>query len=275
MDKQRPEAVRGKSLHAMTTEQLEELLRHEQDADREPDVDLIEDILAVLDDRTEAPQVDVEAAWEDFKENYISGEPLYPIPDDTPARPAPARKRPWLRIAVVAAVLVAVILGMSVTASASGFNLWNVFIKWTSETFGIEFEEREQAYPEMNSELSELMYAVSQTNPGLFLVPHYLPEGYTQTGLIVADDEITACYGNESNYILIQYKRIHGDAGSIFQRDRNTSEEYQEDGITHYLSTNMGNNLALWVNEDWECNIMGVLSKQELIRMIDSIYSGG
>ncbi len=63
------------------------------------------------------------------------------------------------------------------------------------------------------------------------------------------------------------------DYGSTFQRDSSVSEVYSFAGVEHYISTNRSNYLALWVNKGWECGISGVSSKQELVRMIESIYS--
>ena len=210
MDNQRPEAIRGKSLHAMTTEQLEELLRHEQDANREPDVELIEKILAVLDDRTEAPKADIEAAWEDFTENYLSGVPLYPTPDDTPSKSVPARKKPLSRIGIAAAILAAVILGISVSASASGFNLWNVLIQWSSETLGISFGIEKQKENEYNPELYMIFAALARIDIKVPLAPSYLPDGYKQTELFVDEYTILGQYDNDNksaNSIFIQYKK--------------------------------------------------------------------
>jgi hypothetical protein len=276
LDNQRPEVIRGKSLHAMTTEQLEELLRLEQDADRAPDVDLIEEILAVLDSRTEVPSSDVDAAWEDFKENHISGEPLYDIPDDACPTPKVARKKRHFRLLITAAVLIVLILGVSVTASATGFNLWNVIAQWTSETLGLQFGKSEETNYDYNPELYDLQRAIRQKESNLKVVPYYLPDGYTQAELHVEEDAIIAKYDNDSeaSSIFFQYRKIiHSELGSTFQRDDGSSEEYLSGGITHYISTNMGQHLVAWANAGWECSIMGVSSKQELLRMIDSIYT--
>ena len=271
MDNQRPEAIRGKTLHAMTTEQLEELLRLEQDADREPNVALIEEILAVLDRRTNEPKADVDAAWAEFKESYISEEPLYPIPEDTHPQPKTPRKKHLYRISIAAAVLAAVILGISVTASATGFNLWSVIVQWSSETLGLQFGQSKESN-EWNPELSELIKAVCQVDATTPLVPHYLPDGYTQAEIHIEGDAIIGRYDKSDNYIFIQYRRVSSEIGTIFQRDNDFSEIYTTRGIEHYISTNMGNYLVVWANQNWECSISGIPTKKELFRMIDSIY---
>ncbi len=272
MGNQRPDAFRGKSLHAMTTEELEELLRLEQDADREPDVDLIEEILAVLDSRTEVPTVDVDAAWEDFEKNYRSEEPLYPIPEEQHLQPKPARKKRFFRVAVAAAILAVLVLSISVTASANWSDIWSAIVQWSSETLGMKFSQNEVRSPEYNPELFELKSSVFHANSSLKVVPTYLPDGYKQAELYVEEDSIVGRYDKENSYIYIQYRKIPFNEGSAFQRDSDVSEVYSAGGVSHYISTNMGKNLAAWANEGWECCISGVSSREELIRMIDSIY---
>lgn len=276
MENQRPDAFRGKSLHAMTTEELEELLRLEQDADREPDVDLIEEILAVLDSRTEAPPVDVNAAWEDFENNYRSEEPLYPIPEEQHSQPKPAckpaRKTRLFRVAVAAAILAVVVFSISVTASASWSEIWETIVLWSSETLGLEFGNHKESDYEFNPELLELMFAILDADRVTPLVPRYLPDGYKRAELHVEENAIIGRFDKGDSYIFIQYRRIDDARGGAFQRNSTASEMYSFGGVEHYLSTNHGNHLAAWANNDWECAIMGVEDKQELIRMIDSIY---
>ena len=273
MDKQRPDMIRGKSLHAMTTEELEELLRLEQDTDREPDVDLIEEILAVLDSRTEAPSVDVDAAWEDFKENYRSEEPLYPMPEEQHSQPKIAHKKKFFRVAIVAAVLAVVVLSISATASATWSEIWNAIAQWSSETLGLEFGKQEKVGDPYNPELHELIIAVFYVDPETPLVPHYLPDGYKQAELHIEGDAIIGRYDKGNSYIFIQYRKIFDEYGGEFQRDANASEAYSYGGVEHYISTNHGNHLVAWANNGWECSIVGVRDKQALIRMIDSIYT--
>ncbi len=272
MGNQRPDAFRGKSLHAMTTEELEELLRLEQDADREPDVDLIEEILAVLDSRTEAPPVDVNAAWEDFEKNYRSEKPLYPIPEEQHSQPKPARKKRFLRFAVAAAILAVVVFSISVTASASWSDIWNAIAQWSSETLGLEFGKRDEADYELNPELLDLFRAMVVSDEITPLVPHYLPDGYKQAELHVEENAIIGRFDKGDSYIFMQYRKIDDARGGEFQRNSTASDVYPCNGVEHYVSTNHGNYLAAWANNGWECCIVGVPDKQELIRMIDSIY---
>ena len=275
MDNNCPGDFRGKSLQAMSTEELEELLRLEQNAGGMPDVDRIKAILAALEAREgEAPHVDVDAAWDDFKENYLSGEPLYPMPTEETTQPYPVRtrKKPLARIAIIAAALLVLVIGSAITASATGFNLWNAFLEWTSETLGIQFREKIDMQHEWNTELHDLHAAVKKENSNLHITPHYLPDGFKQVFLTADSEAVIAHYQKNEESIVIQFFRIVSDNGELFQRDDEASERYFVGGVDHVISTNMGKYLATWTNEGWECSISGVPLKQELLRMIDSIY---
>lgn len=62
-----------KKYREMPTEELEALLRQEQEQDSMPDVDRIKAILRELETRAPAPKVDIDAKWNDFRENYLDG----------------------------------------------------------------------------------------------------------------------------------------------------------------------------------------------------------
>jgi hypothetical protein len=49
---------------------------------------------------------------------------------------------------------------------------------------------------------------------------------------------------------------------------------YEKEEITHYIMTNLSQYTAAWLNGDLECSIFGDISKEDIIRMIDSIYGG-
>ena len=275
MEDRSPGTIRGKSIQAMTTEELEELLRAEQDAHREPDVDLIREVLAALDTRTEAPSADVDAAWDDFKTNYMPGAIIRQEPAEKSATSKPkqksARTGHILRIALVTAA-VAVLIFESTLSTASGFNLWKAFVSWTGETLGLKYQEHVETPEELNPELHDLNHALIETRIKAQLAPRYLPDGYKQTEILLEDGEIAAQYEKDGASIIIQFFRIQDAESGQFQRDNGAYDVYSINGIDHFISTNLGNSFVVWVNDGWECSIIGVPSAEELLRMINSIY---
>ena len=49
--------------------------------------------------------------------------------------------------------------------------------------------------------------------------------------------------------------------------------EYIQNGITHYIMSNLSVQLSAWVNGNCECSITGPISEKEMIAIIDSIYA--
>ena len=62
------------------------------------------------------------------------------------------------------------------------------------------------------------------------------------------------------------------DASAVYSKDEGEPEEYKIGGDTHYIMTNCGKYFTVWRNGTLECGIAGVDSRDELIKIIDSIY---
>ena len=271
----------------MSTASLYALLETEMDEKRDNiDVEKIDSILAVLNERTPEEPVDVDAAWDSFIHNYYTGEPLYPEQEDTSAgspdsttqseiqtknqssEKSSRKKRP-VRILLIAAVVV-VALG-AITVSAT--NVWDAVLSWTSETFGLAFGISDIPSTVESPELAELAQALIDDDVYTPLLPKYLPNGYTQSELYIEDCNYMGVYQNNNQEILIWIREINRDAGIQYEQDTREPENYMAGGIQHVISTNLGEYTAIWENSGYECSIMHVPSKQELIAMIDSIYT--
>ena len=258
----------------MSTEQLRALLSEELDADRkELDLEKIEAITSVLDERTEVPDFDVEAGWRDFEEVYLQKEPEYPFPDNTEnlVERRNSRNKHSLRIALVASIAVVVIIGGTITASATNF--WDYVMKWTSETFGFTIGDTGESKYERSPELMGLISAA--INDGIYddLVPRYLPEGYKEKELYKENGYYVGVYSDGGrDDIIIQIHHLDGENGSWYERDNEIVEEYVVENITHFIASNTGTYTAIWVKDRYECIIAGVPNKEELIEMIDSVY---
>lgn len=274
MESNRPENIRGKSLDAMSTASLQALLQAELDSERDVDVDRVKKILAVLDARAEQKAVDVDAAWDNFLHNHLPVEPLYPVPEDAPAKKKGTRKRRLIRVAVVAAVLATVLLGVSLTASAAGYDIWNAVMLWSSETFGFEFDQNiGTSSLKSDPEYAELKKALVDAGITDSLVPNYLPDGYKQVEFYAENGSFFAGYKNGEHAIIIQIQEIADNNNIQHEKDKNVSEVYVAGGINHYISTNLDEYIAVWTSNGYECFISGVPSKKELLKMIDSIYT--
>ena len=266
--------IHGESLSAIPTADLEALLQAEMDSDQGIDTDRIDAILAVLDERTDQKEIDVDAAWEEFVRDYSPGEPLYPLPEETPPKTKEQPKRKHLyRLGLVAAVLAVFLLGANLTANAAGFDLWGALVQWTSETFGFSFaQDRDKPTVQYCPELIELNVALVNNGVPDHIAPRYLPDGYVQVNLHAENGYYVAMYNKGDSNIIIQIYTINSNLGAQHEQDDAEPEIYTVNSIEHFITTNLGNYMALWTNAGYECLISGVTDRTELIKMIDSIY---
>ena len=173
-------------LEQMRTEELEALLQQEFTAadGGEPDVDYIMAIMEVMKQRDANPpaaEVDVDAAWRDFKENYQGQASAYEtevLPErdsshlDQITSPSPKKKsRRILRAAAITAACIVILCG---AASAFGFDILQAFADWTAETFGFVTPGQEEAEAPQDDPYQRLRFAVS-LETDLPLIPNWGP----------------------------------------------------------------------------------------------------
>ena len=276
MNNNSPE-LHGKSFKAMSTEELHAILEAELEANRDMDVEKIRAVTAVLEERTQDSKIDVDQAWEKFVARSAMVEQPDPARDNTSStnnQRKHSSRRPGRKAIIAIAAVLIFALGTSIVASASGANLIQSVINWSSEVFGFTFWDNTQPTVE-NPELALLHQALWNDNIVEKLTPNYLPDGYTQRELYADDGLYAAVYSNGNDSITIQVWAIRSNSSAQYENDNVSSEEYKVGGITHFISCNNGLYLAVWDNNNYECAILCVPDKEELILMIDSIYSEG
>lgn len=277
-------------LEQMRTEELEALLQQEFTAadGGEPDVDYIMAIMEVMKQRDANPpaaEVDVDAAWRDFKENYQGQASAYEtevLPErdsshlDQITSPSPKKKsRRILRAAVITAACIVILCG---AASAFGFDLLQAFADWTAETFGFVTPGQEEAEAPQDDPYNTLRLAVSERTD-LPVVPTWFPEDTELVGSISVVEQIgmirlqgTFENSQEQFTIRIQiYDSVPEKYDGTYQIDSNSFELYEVDGITYYLMSNNDTNSVAWLNGVVEGHIQGHVSFDGLKKMVDSI----
>lgn len=272
-------------LEMMTAEQLEELLR--QDAQAEDSQLSGEDILEIMEvierkkNEIEKPQTDGDAAWQDFKENYLGNAALY-VPDmdeETDSRPAdssritPKKKASRsLRTALIAAVLI-----VALCTTAVGKSLFRTIADWTRETFTFRDGEENEGTPDVFISLQDRLREYSE----LQLVPTWAPNGTEKI------DGVTTTEQANKTRVVANYQTPNGEFYIVIllydtkpekylytyeKNDAAIAEEYVVNGIVHQIVRNEETNTAVWAYDTAECSIHGDLSIDELKRMVDSIY---
>ena len=270
-----------------STEQLKDLLEAELMSD-ESDVEFIKTITELLNEKTGTKHTqDIDAAWKEFKENHAVSRPLYPEIDTPPSASKSTRgRRRGVKAVKAAAAAAAILCLLTLTASAFGYNLWAAIARWTDETFrligGTEDEGSASAdTPAYAPELEELYTALAEHGVTEDVLPTWLPEGYEQAAFYYDEryngelvfDLILGKEGVDRSIDL--YYIVRTDSPFVqYQKNDGDPELYEIGGVSHYIMSNMEEYFATWTNGRVECSISGFTSREELIRMINSIYEG-
>lgn len=204
----------------------------------------------------------------------------------------PVRHR-CLRTVQFAALLAALLMLITVATAAAGYDIWRTLAEWTEEKITlapgqIEYADPDELHiPEEPGEYASLQEALTDYGLNRSVVPKWMPEGFTQSELIVIPvagggiiifHTLYHLYHREENPLVIQvniYLENEGrayDSFGNFQKDEDDPVPYEAGGITHLLATNMGRPVALWADGPAECVISGDITMDELKQMIDSIY---
>lgn len=267
---------------AMSTEELEELLRLDLDAppEQESDTYVLLTIMEVLAQRKK-PEKTAFEALESFRRNYMPEEeqtaPVLNCKKKTNSR-TPAR---WLRTLAATAAVVTLILLSSVTAKAFGWDIWEAVVKWTEDTFHISIGNPSDASdPGENDALpyASLEEALVNKKVATALAPTWFPSGYSLSSIFVEESPLQRTYRatyqcGETLLKISIHEYVESDPKFIEQGE-GLIETYEASGITYYLFANNSRTQAVWINESFECYILGELTISELKSMIDSIGKG-
>lgn len=280
-------------LRDLSTEELEQLLREDfqQDSTNQKMVDYILEVITERENPTpEAREAAVQAAWEDFQQNYNTpegaGKTLYPMfPDMVPEKKStPKLKRSPLRWIPIAAVLT--IMLMTLAPQAFGMeSLFTIFGQWTEEIFyfvryGSMPEETEEApviYMSENEGLMELWGVLEEHGAADVELPTWIPEEFelakieenqTRDGTYLAN----GIFQNETKILVIQVKILPESKMFTYEKDSNDVEEYINNGRIFYVMQNIDNAVCRWGNNNWECAVSGMVSRENIYKIIDSVF---
>ena len=178
----------------------------------------------------------------------------------------------------VAAMLVLVICS-SITANAMGFELWEVIVKWTQETFHFgyvgEIEETNAPSPDYDNPCASLQEALDKYDIAVSIVPTWIPDGY-QEGEIKSfqtptQRQFVAQYQKGDDSIRIRITDYSDTHPVQVEQSDSLVEIYSLNNIDYYIFSNEDQLQAVWVIEHFECYISGPLTLTEIKEIINSI----
>lgn len=275
---------RNAKYDAMSTDELQALLR--EDASKpegeETNMEVLFYVMEVLAKRRQARQEGKtpEEALDSFVKNYM---PEVKNASSSESEPTGRKHKPvvrrWTRGLVAAAAVIVLVMGTSFTASAFGFDLWEIVAKWTQQTFHLSYINNDN-YSEAPKDQNENALGGLQDTLKYYgvpenIVPTFLPDGYVETDVKVQDTpkrrQFTAQYLSDDKTIRIRIADYLDGAPTQIEYSDGLIEVYSSVGIDYYIFDNEGQMQALWVNDRYECYLSGSLTLSELKEIIDSI----
>ena len=265
---------------SMPTEELQEiLLKHlNGELETEPDTQDLFEIMEVLSKRrkTENPQAfrSNEEAFAEFVAYYM------PKETDKPTQPKRSilSSRLLRTAAAVLAIVLVLTLGMTVTAKAFNFDIWGKFAIWTKEFFhftddsGINDPKPDKT---VSIEYVQLREVLEDHGIDEGIVPSWLPDGYKHKDIIVMNSpferSIVAIYEHDNVELVIQIRQIVGMSPEQIEKNDLLLEIHTANDVNYYIFSNTETLQAAWVMGEFECQIIGKITIDDLKAMIDSI----
>jgi hypothetical protein len=271
---------------AMTTEELEEILRLDLDApqEQESDTEVLLHIMELLAQRRKNDTVRSEKtaleAFESFQHNYMPKD-IHTATCNRKRKTNGRKPIRRLRTLAATAALVAIVFLGSVTAKAFGLDIWKAVVQWTEDTFHINIRDpKDTEGPGKNDNLpyASLEEALKKGKVDTKLVPTWFPEGFEITKIVIEDTPLqkkyNAFYNNGDASVRVTiYHHLLSDPKYIEQSE-GFLETYEISDISYYLFSNHNQVQAVWINGPFECHIFGNITLSELRIMIDSIKEG-
>lgn len=271
---------------AMSTEELQRLLREDasKPVGEESDTDVLLYVMAVLakrrKDRNEGKSP--EEALESFKLKYNTENEISSDSESVPVAPKRRSIGRWMQGLIAAAAMLVFIIGGSITAHAMGFDLWEIIVKWTQETFHFSYAsdqtvtvEPGKADSNIYTGLQDALYKSDISTP---LAPTWFPDGYVEVEVTIDETPLqmyfNAKYQFGDNKIRIRIADYLSGAPAQIEQSSSLLEVYSSNGIDYYIFSNYDQLKAVWIQENFECYITGTITISELKEMIDSIGKG-
>ena len=275
-------------LEQLTTEELDELLRLEFNADEEDaDPELVLAIMEVIAKREpeDIPPIDPEETWKTFQARNLT-KPSEQITEDTDTKQEetvveyqpPHRRKRWLASVVAAACAVFVFCA----PVAHGSTILETMTNWKQSTFSLPNQQESGTVAVLTNpdylKVVEVVKAYTDTP----LLPNWYPDGttvdYVEDNSLngIVDYCISFTKGEQTYSLFIFMCGGNDTMKSTYEKDTNSgSVRYTSNGMPYYTVKNLERNVVIWQGKMSEYCISGYLSEEEIEQMMDSIDLGG
>lgn len=265
---------------SISTEELQEILRKHThgELETEPDTQDLFEIMEVLSKRRQqqnpqAFRTDDEALAE-FRKHYIPKEEAAVTQQKTTKYPS----RLLRTMAAVLAIVLILTAGTTITAKALNYDIWRKLANWTTEIFHFTNSNSPsltEPSKTVNVEFDHLREALASYGIEEDIIPSWLPDGYKHDDITVMqspkETSVHAIYKCNNLELIIRIRQSIGIEPEQIEKNDNLLEVYVVDGVEYYIFTNTETLHATWIVGEFECQIIGMITIDEMKAMIDSI----
>lgn len=261
-------------LQSENTQALLDRLEAEMDKEEIEDIDLIDAITTLLDERAPVPvtQESPEESLRKFRAEYA---PL--LDSDFESKKAHLVRRRVAQIVLAACLCITMLFAV---ASACGINLIAEFLEWREETFVLRGRGSGQMVLEQTPEgeyasMEEAVAAYGITDP---VVPTWIPKGFAVQHVKVKErlysTDLTAVYTEGDREIILKVYLNKAEDDSAIHAEHSVQDPipYERNGNEFLLAENNKQWQASWTIGNCVCSINGDLTEHEIKQMINSIF---
>ena len=252
-------------LERMPTEQLDEILQAELQADN-PDDDAVRMILAVLRDREKDTTVEITAemqeAWKDYQ------------------RDKPVRRVVSPGLLRAAAACIIVVFGIAIIPYANA-EVAEYFTRWTDSVYefivpGAIRNEKEFVFETDHAGLQEIYDTAVSLGIEKPTVPTWLPGETVLTECRISETsqgrKITSSFSDNIYDIAFTITLFSDIPPHEYQKNKNDSKSYEVNGRWHTIQKNHEMWIVFWINSNVEYFFTINCSESDLYSIIDSAY---
>ncbi len=209
-----------------------------------------------------------EESWERFLEKCTDEEAFIrggSIAAQKEADARPKRYRAVLRSGLIAAAVIALLVGAVLAADSLG--LWAWAPKWNDAAGRFEPAAMEASG---ESPIPAALRELGITEP---VYPSKLPEGFTLTESRISEDPLVLMeqYARNDQRLSITVTPIKGFKTAVYQAEGSEVTQYPLNGRVHYMFNNAGTITAVWYTKNYATSVSGDITREDIKEIIDSI----
>jgi len=265
---------------------------------------------AIIEKENENPTgffPDVDQQWEQFVTQYLPDAKEAALepertehavsaqtnqqPHTVPPKRVVRFKRVW-RTALVAAVAIACMFAVMVTAQAAGVDVFGAMARWTQDVFSFgqiapdsqvsddpAQETTGQGTEVSNAEFTSLQEALNVYSITEVHEPAWLPEGYAlnRIDVVAVDDpflrSFSASYTDGEGVVGIGIMSYEGEPATQVQKIGGPVGSVEKNGIVFYHVENSVGRTVAWHSDQYEYYVNGSLGDDILWKVVESMFT--